>query len=169
MTPPGLDLSARGVTVRRTLPSRRTRIGAVLAGALVLLVAAGCGGGSGGGDDSADAGDLAAQAAAVGTLLDEIEALPTTATTAQEYSAQLAPLREQIQGLIEQVNATSAPDELSSQQDQLANRLHSLRTQLGRVAGLLANDDLEGAKSATEQLLSIAQLRQTIAAIEAAS
>jgi hypothetical protein len=149
---------------------RRGRIGAVLAGALVLLAIAGCGGGGNGGDGGEeDSGDLAAQAAAVGALLDQIEALPTTATTAQEFSSQLGPLRDQIQGQIEQIQATDAPDELSSQKEQLANRLRGLRTQLGRIQGLLANDDLEGAVAATEQLLSINQIRQTIAAIESAS
>ena len=89
--------------------------------------------------------------------------------TPQQFSTELAPLRDQIQALIEQVQDTSAPDELSSQKEQLSNRLRSLRTSLGRVSGLLANDDLEGAKAATEQLLAINQLRQTIAAIEAAA
>ena len=162
-------MSAGGVTVRRTLPSRRARTGAVLAGVLVLLVGAGCGGGGDDGGDGGDAADLQAQAEQVGALLDQIEALPSTATSAQQFSTELAPLRDQIQTLIEQVEGTSAPDELSSQKEQLANRLRSLRTSLGRVSGLLTNDDLEGAKVATEQLLAINQLRQTIAAIEAAS
>jgi hypothetical protein len=162
-------LSAVGATVRRKLLTRRTQLGAVLAGALILLLAAGCGGGGDGGGGEDDAGDLAAEAAAVGALLDEIEALPETATSAEAFSTQLAPLRDQIQTLIEQVGATDAPDELSSQKDQLANRLRGLRTQLGRVQGLLTNGDLEAAKVATEQLLSIQQIRQTIAAIEAAS
>ena len=112
---------------------------------------------------------MQAQAVAVGALLDEIEAIPATATTADAFSAQLEPARAQIQTLIEEIGATDAPDELSSQKDQLSNRLLSLRTQLGRVDGLLANDDLEAAKTATEQLLSVEQLRQTIAAIESAS
>jgi hypothetical protein len=129
-------------------------------------VATGCGSGDSGGGEGGDAGDLAAQAAAVSALLDQIEALPTTATTAEEFSAQLGPLREQIRGLIDEVQATSAPDELSSQKEQLSNRLRGLQTQLGRVQGLLAADDLEGAKTATGQLLSINQLRQTIIAIE---
>ena len=47
-------------------------------------------------------------------------------------------------------------------QHALTNRLRGLRTQLGRVQGLLLSDDLEGAKVATEQLLSIQQIRQTI-------
>jgi hypothetical protein len=37
------------------------------------------------------------------------------------------------------------------------------------VNGLLIAGDLDGAKAATEQLLSIQQLRTTIATIEAAS
>jgi flagellar hook-associated protein FlgK len=105
----------------------------------------------------------------IGALLDQIEALPTTATSAQDFSTKLAPLRDQVQTLQESVEQTEAPEELSSQRDQLANRLRSLRTQLGRVEGLLANDDLETAKTATEQLISVQQLRATIAAIEAAS
>jgi hypothetical protein len=93
--------------------------------------------------------------------------LPTSATTAEEFSAQLAPLREQIQGLIEQVADASVPEELNSEKLQLGNELRGLRTQLGRVQGLLANGDLEGAQAVTEQLLSVNQIRQTIAAIEA--
>jgi hypothetical protein len=153
---------------RRALQSgalcRRVELGPV------LLVGAACGGGGDdGGDGGGDAADLQAQAQEVGALLDQIEALPTTATTAQQFSTELALLRDQIQALIEQVQETSAPDELSSQKEQLSNRLRSLRTSLGRVSGLLANDDFEGAKTATEQLLAINQLRQTIAAIEAAA
>jgi hypothetical protein len=132
------------------------------------VLAAACGGSDGGGGGE-DAGNLEAQAASVGALLDQIEALPTTATTAEQFSAQLAPLRDQIQVQIETIESTDAPDELSSQKDQLANRLRGLRTQLGRVQGLLTGGDLEGAKVATEQLLSVQQIRQTIAAIEAAS
>jgi hypothetical protein len=158
------------VTVRRTLLTRRTRLGVVLAGALVLLLATGCGGGGGGGGDGGgDATDLQAQAEQVGALLDQIEALPTSATTAEEFSAQLAPLRDQIQTHIEQIEQTDAPDELSSQKDQLSNRLLSLRTQLSRVQGQLTAGDLESAQAATGQLLSIQELRQTIAVIEAAS
>jgi len=157
-------------TVRRTLLTRRTRLGAVLAGALVLLLAAGCGGGGGdGGGGGGDATDLQGQAEQVGALLDQIEALPTSATTAEDFSAQLAPLRDQIQTHIEQIQQTDAPDELSSQKDQLSNNLLSLRTQLSRVQGLLTQGDLEAAKTATGQLLSVLELRRAIAAIEAAS
>ena len=74
-----------------------------------------------------------------------------------------------MQTLQEKVEQTQAPENLTSQRDQLANRLRSLRTQLGRVEGLLANDDLETAKTATEQLISVQQLRVTIAAIKAAA
>jgi conjugal transfer/entry exclusion protein len=147
---------------------RRARIGVVLAGALIL-VATGCGGGEGGGGGGDDAGDLAAQVASIEALLDQIEALPTSATTAEEFSTELAPLRDQIQGLIEQVADASVPEELNSEKLQLGNELRGLRTQLGRVQALLANDDLEGAQAVTEQLLSINQIRQTIAAIEAAT
>ena len=138
---------------------------------VALLLVAGCGGGSGGGGEGegGDATDLEAQAAQIEVLLDKIDALPTTATSAQDFSAQLAPLREQVQTLQEEVEQTQAPENLTSQRDQLANRLRSLRTQLGRVEGLLANDDLETAKTATEQLISVQQLRVTIAAIKAAA
>jgi hypothetical protein len=162
-------LSVDPATVRRTLATRRTRLGAILAGAFVLLSAAACGGGGGGGDDSAGAADLAAQAQQVGVLLDQIEALPTSATTTAAFQAELDPLRDQIQTLMDQINDTSVPSELESQKDQLANRLRSLRTQLGRVDGLLLADNLDGAKTATEQLLSLQQLRITIAAIEEAA
>ena len=165
----GVDLSAESATVRRTLPSRGTRIGAVLAGALVLLLAPACGGGDGGGGGAEDSSGLQAQAVAVGALLDKIEALPTSATTAQEFSAQLGPLRDQIQTLIEQVVRRSVPEKLGSQKEQLAYGLRGLRTQLGRIEGLLASDDLDGAKTATEQLISVQQIRHTIAGIEAAA
>jgi hypothetical protein len=162
-------LSAQGFTVPRKLLTR-AGLGAVLAGALLaLLLSAGCGGGGGGGNGGGDSADLEAQAEQVGALLDQIEALPTTATSAQDFSAKLAPIRERVQVLQEQVEQTQAPENLSSQRDQLANRLRSLRTQLGRVEGLLASGDLENAKTATEGLISLQQLRATIAAIEAAS
>jgi phage shock protein A len=80
----------------------------------VLLLAAGCGGGGGGGDGGGgDSADLDAAAQQIATLLDQIEALPTTATSAQDFSAKLAPLREQVQTLQEQVEQTDAPEELS--------------------------------------------------------
>jgi soluble cytochrome b562 len=136
----------------------------------VLLLVVGCGtGDSGGGGGGGDSSDLEAQAQQISDLLDQIEALPTTATSAEDFSAKLAPLRDQVQTLQEQVEQTDAPDELSSQRDQLANRLRSLRTQLGRVEGLLVNGDLETAKTATEELITVQQLRATIAAIENAS
>jgi hypothetical protein len=47
----------------------------------VLLVAVGCGGG-GVGDGGGDSADLEAQAEQISTLLDQIEAVPTTATSA---------------------------------------------------------------------------------------
>ena len=163
-------MSAQGFTVPRKLLTR-AGLGAVLAGALLaLLLAAGCGGGGGdGGGGGGDSADLEATAQQVATLLDQIEALPTTATSAEDFTAKLAPLREQVQTLQEQVEQTDAPDELSSQRDQLANRLRALRTQLGRIEGLLAAGDLETAKTATEGLISLQQLRATIGAIEAAS
>ena len=141
----------------------------MLAGGLVLLLAAACGGGDGGGGGGGGSGDLQAQAQQVGALLDQIEALPTSSATVDDFAAQLDPLRDQIQAQIEQIEQTDAPDELSSQKDQLANRLRSLRTQLGRVSGLLTQGDLEAAQTATEQLLAAQQLRLTIAAIEGAA
>ena len=97
------------------------------------------------------------------------QALSTSATTAQEFSAQLGPLRDQVQTLIEQVGQADAPEELGSEKEQLRLRARRASDQLGRVEGLLASDDLEGAKTATEQLLSIQQMRQVIARIEAGS
>jgi len=146
---------------------RRAPIPAVLAGVLVLLSLAGCGGGGGGDGEGGD--DLAVQAAEVGALLDKIEALPTTATTAQQFSQQLEPLRDQVQVAIEDVASADAPDELASERDKLSNRLRSLRTQLGRVYGLAQAGDLEAAKAATESLLSLAEIRETIEKIEAGS
>jgi hypothetical protein len=161
-------LSVQGATVRRTL-STRTRIGAALAGALVLLVASACGGGGGGGGGGGDASELAAQAATVAQLLDQIEALPTSATTAKEYSTQLAAIRDQIETTMQAVQSADAPDELRTHQNQLANTLRSLRTQLNRVQSIADSGDLETAKLVTEQLLSVGQLRATIAVIEEAA
>jgi vacuolar-type H+-ATPase subunit I/STV1 len=161
-------LSAQGVTVRRTLPTR-TRIGAAVASVLVLLVASACGGGGGGGGGGGDAADLAAQAATVGQLLDQIEALPTSATTAKEYSTQLATIRDQIETTMEAVQSADAPDELKTHQNQLANTLRSLRTQLNRVQSLADAGDLDTAIIATQQLLSVGKLRATIATIEQAA
>jgi FtsZ-binding cell division protein ZapB len=132
------------------------------------LAASACGSG-GGGSDGGGEGDLPAQAAQAGALLDQIEALPTTATTANQFSTELETLRNQLRALTQEVQETSAPDELGSQKKQLENRLQGLQTQLGRVQSLLAADDLEGAETAIGNLLSIEQVRQTIASIEDAS
>ena len=134
---------------------------------VALLLVAGCGGGGGGGgDDGGDSADLEAQATSVGELLDQIEALPTSATTAEQYSQQLAALRDQIESVIESVGSVDAPEDLRSQQNQLGNTLRSLRTQLNRVQSLADAGDLEAAVAATERLISIEQLRTTIAAIQ---
>jgi soluble cytochrome b562 len=133
------------------------------------LAASACGSGGGGSDGGDGEGDLPAQAAQAGALLDQIEALPTTATTADQFSTELETLRNQLRTLTQEVQETSAPDELSSQKKQFENRLQGLQTQLGRVQSLLAADDLEGAETAIGNLLSIEQVRQTIASIEDAS
>ncbi len=163
-------MSPQGATVPHNLVPRRTRLGALLAGLLVLLLATACGGGGGGGggDGGGDATELQAQAQQVGALLDKIEALPTSATTAEEFSQQLTPLRDQIQAAIEGVASADAPDELVSLQNQLGNTLRSLRTQLNRVQSLADAGDLETAKASTQQLLSIVELRKAIEAIESA-
>ena len=68
--------------------------------------------------------------------------------------------------MIEAVGSVDAPDELRSLQNQLGNTLRSLRTQLNRVQSLANAGDLEAAIAATELLISIEQLRTTIAAIQ---
>jgi soluble cytochrome b562 len=68
--------------------------------------------------------------------------------------------------VIEAVGSVDAPDELRSLQNQLGNTLRSLRTQLNRVQSLANAGDLEAAVAATEMLISIEQLRTTIAAIQ---
>ena len=68
--------------------------------------------------------------------------------------------------MIQNVSSVDAPEELRSQQNQLGNTLRSLRTQLNRVQSLADAGDLEAAVAASEQLISIAQLRAAIAAIE---
>jgi hypothetical protein len=68
--------------------------------------------------------------------------------------------------VIENVGSVDAPDELRSLQNQLGNTLRSLRTQLNRVQSIANSGDLEAAVAATERLISIEQLRTTIAAIQ---
>jgi hypothetical protein len=141
---------------------RRATLLALVSVAATTLVA--CGGGSDGGGSGS--GDLQAEAAQVGALLDQIEALPTTATTDQEFMQQLSKIRDQVQVEIENVADADAPDELESERDKLSNRLRSLRTQLGRVQGLAAGGDVESAKTAIGQLLSVGEIRDTIETIE---
>jgi hypothetical protein len=140
---------------------RRATLLALVSVAVAALAA--CGGGSGGGGGG---GDLQAEAAQVGALLDRVEALPTTATTDQEFMQQLGQIRAQVQTEIENVADADAPDELESERDKLSNRLRSLRTQLGRVQGLAAGGDVESAKTAMGQLLSVGEIRDTIETIE---
>lgn len=135
---------------------------AVLAGFLILAGTA-CGGGDGGGGGG---GDIQQEATEVGAILDRIENLPTTATTEQEFTQELTAIQNQVQTAIEEVGDADAPDELEAERDKLANRLRSLRTQLGRLEGIVATGDLEAAQAAIERLLSIGQLRQTIENIQ---
>ncbi|HEY7563020.1 MAG TPA: hypothetical protein VH650_12670 [Gaiellaceae bacterium] len=143
---------------------RRATLLALVSVAVAALAA--CGGGSGGGGGG---GDLQAEAAQVGALLDRVEALPTTATTDQEFMQQLGQIRAQVQTEIEDVADADAPEELESERDKLSNRLRALRTQLGRVQGLAAGGDVESAKTAMSQLLSVAEIRDTIENIQGSS
>jgi uncharacterized coiled-coil DUF342 family protein len=145
------------------VPLPRAHDLAVLAGFLVL-VGAGCGGGDGGG--GGEGGDIQQEAAEVGALLDRIEGLPTSATTEQAFVQQLSRIRDEVQIAIEEVADAEAPDELENERDKLANRLRSLRTQLGRLQGIAESGDLEAAQAAIERLLSIGQIRQTIENIQ---
>jgi hypothetical protein len=144
---------------------RRATLLALVAVAATAFAACG-GGGSGGGGGG---GDLQTEAEQVGALLDRVEALPTTATTDQEFMQQLGQIRAQVQTEIENVADADAPDELESERDKLSNRLRSLRTQLGRVQGLAAGGDVESAKTAMGQLLSVGEIRDTIETIESSS
>jgi soluble cytochrome b562 len=138
----------------------------VLGGALILLVAAGCGGGGGGGGGGS--GDLAQEAEEVGLILDRIEALGEGTTTQQAFSQELQQISTEVQTAVEEVSDADAPEELESEQDKLANRLLSLRTQLSRAKGLADNGDLEAAQAAVGSFLSIGEIRSTIENIESA-
>ena len=144
---------------------RRAMLLALVSVAVTALAA--CGGGSGGGGGGS--GDLQQEATQVSALLDRIEALPTTATTDQEFTQQLAQIRAQVQVEIEDVADADATEELESERDKLSNRLRSLRTSLGRVQGLAAGGDVESAKTAMGQLLSVGEIRDTIETIEGSS
>ena len=137
---------------------------AVLAGFLVLAGTA-CGGGDGGG--GGEGGDIQQEATEVGALLDRIEALPTTATTEQAFVQQLSTIRTEVQAAIEEVGDADAPEELEDERDKLANRLRSLRTQLGRLQGIADSGDLEAAQAAIERLLAVGEVRRTIENIQA--
>ena len=140
----------------------------VLGGALILVVAAGCGGGGGGGGGG-EGGDLAQEAEEVGLLLDRIEALGESTTTQQAFATELEQISTEVQTAVEEVSDADAPEELQSEQDKLANRLLSLRTQLSRARGLAAGGDLEAAQAAMGSFLSIGELRSTIENIEDAA
>lgn len=144
---------------------RRATLLALVSVAVTALAA--CGGGSGGGGGGS--GDLQQEATQVSALLDRIEALPTTATTDQEFTQQLGQIRAQVQVEIEDVADADAPEELESERDKLSNRLRSLRTSLGRVQGLAAGGDVESAKTAMGQLLSVGEIRDTIETIQGSS
>jgi soluble cytochrome b562 len=138
---------------------------AVLTGFLVLA-AAGCGGGDGGGGGG-EGGDIQQEATEVGALLDQIEALPTTATTEQAFTQELNRIRDEVQTAIEEVGDADAPEELEAERDRLANRLRSLRTQLGRLQGIAESGDLDAAQAAIERLLAVGEIRRTIEIIQA--
>lgn len=152
--------------VRRYSPAHvpRPHYLAVLAGFLVLAGTA-CGGGDGGG--GGEGGDIQQEATEVGALLDRIEALPTTATTEQAFVQQLSTIRTEVQAAIEEVGDADAPEELEDERDKLANRLRSLRTQLGRLQGIADSGDLEAAQAAIERLLAVGEVRRTIENIQA--
>jgi len=145
---------------------RRPHLLAVLAGS-VLLAATACGGGDGGGGGGGDGRDIQQEATEVGALLDRIEALPTSATTEQEFVRQLNAIRTEVQAAIEEVGDADAPEELEAERDRLANRLRSLRTQLGRLQGIAESGDLDAAQAAIERLLAVGEIRRTIEIIQA--
>jgi uncharacterized coiled-coil DUF342 family protein len=146
------------------VPRPRAHPLAVLAGFLVLA-AGGCGGGDGGG--GGEGGDIQQEATEVGALLDRIEGLPMSATTEQAFVQQLSRIRDEVQIAIEEVGDADAPEELESERDKLANRLRSLRTQLGRLQGIAESGDLEAAQAAIERLLAVGEIRRTIENIQA--
>jgi soluble cytochrome b562 len=113
-------------------------------------------------------GDLAQEAEEVGLILDRIEALGEGTTTQQAFSQELQQLSAEVQTAVEEVSDADAPEELESEQDKLANRLLSLRTQLSRAKGLADNGDLEAAQAAVGSFLSIGEIRSTIENIESA-
>lgn len=147
------------------VPRPRAHHLAVVTGFLVLA-ATGCGGGDGGGGGG-DGGDLQQEATEVGALLDRIEGLPTSATTEQAFVQQLSMIRDEVQIAIEEVGDADAPEELESERDKLANRLRSLRTQLGRLQGIAESGDLDAAEAAIERLLAVGEIRRTIEIIQA--
>lgn len=109
------------------------------------------------------------EAADAEQLIADIEALPTTATTQQEFSQQLSQIRARVQEAIQEVADADAPDEAASAKEKLASRLRGLRTQLGRIQGLVDGGDLEGAQTGLPRLLAIVEIKDAIEQIRAAS
>jgi ElaB/YqjD/DUF883 family membrane-anchored ribosome-binding protein len=132
----------------------------------VAFAAAACGGGGGGGGEG---GDIVEQATQVEQLISDLEALPTTATTQQEFSQQLSQLRSQVQQAIQDVTEADAPDEVASAKEKLSSRLRGLRTQLGRIQGLVDSGDLEAAQNGLPSLLAIVEIKDAIEQIREAS
>jgi hypothetical protein len=145
------------------------RAGSVLAFFAIafVFVAPGCGGG-GGGDGDGGGGDIVQEAAQVEQLIADLEALPSTATTQQQFSQQLSQIRARVQQAIQDVSEAEAPDEVASAKEKLASRLRGLRTQLGRIQGLVDGGDLEGAKSGLPRLLAIVEIKDAIEQIREA-
>lgn len=102
-------------------------------------------------------------------LIAELEALPTTATTQQQFSQQLSQIRARVQQAIEDVSEAEAPDEVAAAKEKLASRLRGLRTQLGRIQGLVDGGDLEGAQTGLPRLLAIVEIKDAIEQIREAS
>jgi soluble cytochrome b562 len=142
--------------------------GLVLTGIIaIVLGAAACGGG--GGDGGGGGGDIVQEAAQVEQLINRLKALPDTATSDQQFMQQLDQIRTQVQQAVEDVNDADASDETESAKNKLASRLQSLRTQLGRVAGIAAGGDVEAAKRAIGSLLSVGEIEDAIQQIRDAS
>jgi ElaB/YqjD/DUF883 family membrane-anchored ribosome-binding protein len=135
----------------------------VLAGALLLLGAPGCGGDGGGGG-----GDLALQAAAAEELMDRLDALPAQAGSQAEFTAELALIREELEAQIQTLAASTTSGEVEARRERLASRLRELRTQLGRVNGVASGGQVEAAASIVENLRVTDAVRSAAAELESA-